>query len=68
VENVADIGMITNSYKILVRTPEGRDIGGKMNLKEIAWEGLDGIHLPQDPVAGFCEHGNELLGYIKGNP
>jgi hypothetical protein len=39
-----------------------------MDLKEIVWDGLDWIHLPQDPVAGFCEHGNELLSYIKGKP
>jgi hypothetical protein len=36
------------------------------NIKETGCEGVDWIHLAQDkPVAGICEHGNEVLVSIK---
>jgi hypothetical protein len=40
----------------------------KMDVREIVWEGVDSIHVAQakGPVAGSCEHSNELLGSIKG--
>ena len=38
----------------------------KMDLKEVGWEyGLDRAGSGQGQVAGTCECGNELSGYIK---
>jgi hypothetical protein len=38
-----------------------------MVIREIWWEVVNWIHLAHDrPVAGSCEHGNELSGSIKG--
>jgi hypothetical protein len=39
-----------------------------MGLKEIGWEVVEWLHLPQykKPMAVCCEHGNELSGSIKG--
>jgi hypothetical protein len=39
----------------------------KMDLREIGTDGgeLDSAGSGQDPVAGFCEHGNEPSGSIK---
>jgi hypothetical protein len=52
------VGERRNAYKTSVEKPEGkRPLGGRrhiwednirMDLKEIWWEGLDGIHLAQD--------------------
>jgi hypothetical protein len=37
-----------------------------LDLKEIGWSGVDWIHLPrQRPVAGSCEHGNDVSGSVK---
>jgi hypothetical protein len=37
----------------------------KTDVKELAWERVDWIHLAQDwDVLGFCECGNELLHSI----
>jgi len=40
----------------------------RIDVREVGWEGVDWIHLAQDrgPVAGSCEHGNELSLSIKG--
>jgi hypothetical protein len=37
-----------------------------MDLREMGWQGVDWIHLAQAPVAGYCEHGSEPSGCIKG--
>jgi hypothetical protein len=37
VENIADVGVITNAYKILVRIPEGRYICRKMGTLVVRW-------------------------------
>jgi hypothetical protein len=37
VENVADMGLITNAYKTLARIPEGRDISRKMGTLVVRW-------------------------------
>jgi hypothetical protein len=52
------MGRMRNAYKILVGKPEGkRPLGRprrrwedniKMNLREIEWEGVDWIRVPQD--------------------
>jgi hypothetical protein len=74
---VARVGEMTNVYKILVGKPEGRRPLGrrrrrwkdniKLDLKAKGCEGADSIYLSrQGPVAGSCEHGNGLSGYIKG--
>jgi hypothetical protein len=60
-----------NAYRILVGKPEGNRLLGrfrhggddaKMNLrgKALGWFGLDWSGSGSGPVAGFCEHGNEL--------
>jgi len=36
-----------------------------MDNKDICWEGVNWIDLAQGQVAGCCEHGNELTGFIK---
>jgi hypothetical protein len=38
----------------------------KIGVKEKAREGVDWIHLAQEPVAGSCVYGNEPSGSIKG--
>jgi hypothetical protein len=39
----------------------------RMNLREIGWEGgLCSSGSGQGPVVVSCEHGNELLGSMKG--
>jgi hypothetical protein len=53
--HVAHIGEVRNAYRILVRKPEGKrplrrfrhrwEDNVRMDLKEICWEGVDGIHL-----------------------
>jgi hypothetical protein len=67
-----------NTCKILVGKPDGkRQLGRprhkwedniKENLKEILWERyeLDSSSSGYGPVAGSCEHGNELFGSLKG--
>jgi hypothetical protein len=55
--------------------PEGkRPLGGprrrwedniKMDLREMGIDGSNWILLTQDPVVGFCEHGDEPSGSIK---
>jgi hypothetical protein len=54
---VACMGELRNSYKILVRKPEGRrplrrhkhrwEDNIRLCLREIGWEGVDWIHLPR---------------------
>jgi hypothetical protein len=67
-------------YKILVGKQERNRPFGRsrhrwqnnitMDLREIGWEGVDWMHLPRDRYGrwggGFCEHGNEPWGSIKG--
>jgi hypothetical protein len=67
-----------NAYRILVGKPEGKRSLGRcrgrwennirMDLREIGAGrcGLDASGSGQRPVAGFCEHGNEPSGFIKG--
>jgi hypothetical protein len=58
---------------ILVGKPEGKnhledlDVDGKLDLRQIGWGrcGLDSSDLGKQPVAGFCEHGDEPSGSIK---
>jgi hypothetical protein len=40
----------------------------RMDLREMEWEVMEGIHLAQDRYhwEGFCEHGNEPSVSIKG--
>jgi hypothetical protein len=37
-----------------------------MDLREVVWSGMYWIDLAQGPVAGSCEHGNEVSGSMKG--
>jgi hypothetical protein len=37
----------------------------KMDLREIGWNFMDWIGLAQEPVQGYCEHGNETSVSIK---
>jgi hypothetical protein len=39
-----------------------------MNLKETGCEVVEWVHVAQDmgPVANSCDHGNGVLGSIKG--
>jgi hypothetical protein len=37
-----------NSYKILIRSPEGKGQLERMDFREIRWEGADWTHLAQD--------------------
>jgi hypothetical protein len=53
--HVARMGEKRNTYRILVRKPEGKrptDVGGriifKVDLREIGWCGMDWIDLAQD--------------------
>jgi hypothetical protein len=40
---------IRNAYKILVGGPGSRWVDNiRMDLREIIWEGVDRMHLPQD--------------------
>jgi hypothetical protein len=72
------MGEMKNAYSILVRKPEGKRPLGRPRHR---WEdnirkdhrkirvrvcGLDSLGSEQGPVAGFCEHGNEPSGSIKG--
>jgi hypothetical protein len=71
------MGEKRNAYRILVGKLEGKSPLGrprlrwedniKMDLREIAWDGMDWIDLAQykTPVEGPCEHGNEPSGSIK---
>jgi hypothetical protein len=57
-EHVARMGENRNAYRILVGKPEGRRPLGrpkrrwvdysKMDLREIGWEGVDGVDLAQE--------------------
>jgi hypothetical protein len=57
VGHVTHMGQIRNAYKILVRKPEEkRPLGRckprwedniKIDFREIGWEGVDWIHVPQ---------------------
>jgi hypothetical protein len=63
------MGETRNTYKILVRKPEGnRPLGRpsyrwedniRMDLKLVGAYGLDESGSGYGPVAGSCEHGNE---------
>jgi hypothetical protein len=37
----------------------------KLDLREMVIDGANWIQLAQDPVAGFCEYGDESSGSIK---
>jgi hypothetical protein len=66
-----------NAYSILVGNAEGKRSLGiprcrwedniRMDLWEIGWDGVGWIHLAPNklPVAGPCEHSNELSYSIK---
>jgi hypothetical protein len=62
--HVARMGEMS-AYSILFGKPEGRGTHPNSPPHELGWEGLDWMHLDQEPVAGCCEHGNEPLGSIK---
>jgi hypothetical protein len=52
--------------KLVVKGPLGRsrhrwEDNIKIDHNEIEWEGVSG----QGPVAGSCEHSNNISGYIK---
>jgi hypothetical protein len=63
-----------NAYRILVGEPEGmRPLGSprrrwvdniKMDLREIGWDGVDWIDMPQDRDQWKGEDGNEPSGSI----
>jgi hypothetical protein len=71
------MGEMRNAYKILVGKPEGkRPLGrprcrGDDIIRMDLWGNrvgrceLDSSGSGQGPVAGCCEHGNELPGSIK---
>jgi hypothetical protein len=69
------MGQTTNSYRILIETPEGnRPLGRprlrcedniKRILNRIECE-LDSSDTGYGPVAGSCERSNGLSGFIKG--
>jgi hypothetical protein len=77
VGHVARLGEGRGVYRVLVGRPEGkRSLGRsrrrwedniKMDLRETGIDGVNWIRLAQDggPMAGFCEHGNELSDSIK---
>jgi hypothetical protein len=64
-------------YRFLVGRPEGKRLLGrprrrwvdiiKMNFRKTVLDGSNRIRLAQDggPVAGFCDHGNELSGSLE---
>jgi hypothetical protein len=66
-----------SAYRIFVGKPEGkRPLGRpkcrwkdntKMDLRETEWSGVDWFDLTQDrdQLEVSCEHGNEILGFIK---
>jgi hypothetical protein len=73
------MGDMRNAYKIFFGNPERRIPLGiprrrledniRMDLRKIGWEvdcGLDSSNSGQGPIAGSCEHGNELSVSIKG--
>jgi hypothetical protein len=72
---VARMGEGRGVYRVLVERPEGKrqlgrprrrwDENIKMDLRETGMDGVNWIRLAQGPVAGFCEHGNELSGSMK---
>jgi len=77
--HVARTGDMRNAYKVLggrpeVRRPLGRsrrrwEDNVRLYLRVVGWGsygGLDSSGSGWRPVAGCCEHGNELSGYIKG--
>ena len=49
------------------KTDHLKDLDIDMDLKETGMEGVEWIHLAQDTDKwlGFCEHGNELPGFIQ---
>jgi hypothetical protein len=64
---------ISNVYKIFAGTPEGRprrrwegNIKTDLKLKSGRLR-TDSNGSGEGPVAGFCKHGNELSGFIKGS-
>jgi hypothetical protein len=74
---VAQKGKKRNSYRILVRKPEGKKSLGrsrcrgvvnvKIDLKRyrMGWYALDQSGARFGPVEGSCEHGNKPSGSIK---
>jgi hypothetical protein len=67
--NVACMEEIRNVYKMLVGKPEEKRPLGRLKwisrkLCRRMWTGL--LLLSIGPVVGFCEHGNEPSGSIKG--
>jgi hypothetical protein len=67
------MGRTGNVYKVLVGKPEGRDHSEDLSLdvtliiecvlEKQSGKPMDWIYLAR---AGFCEHGNEYIGSIKG--
>jgi hypothetical protein len=59
-----------------VGNPKGKRPGGRpkrrwkesieVDLREIGWKGVWTRFVWPRPVAGSCEHGNELSGFING--
>jgi hypothetical protein len=39
-----------------------------MDFRDVGWESMDWIQMAQDrdPMVGCREHGNEILGSVKG--
>jgi hypothetical protein len=76
--HVARVGEMRNPYETFVGKPEGKRSLGRprrgwediiiMDLREIVWEVVVWIHLPEvrNQWLFSCEHCNENSGSIKG--
>jgi hypothetical protein len=37
-----------------------------MDVREIEWEGVDWMHMAQEPVAVYCENSNKSSFFVTG--